>query len=119
MTLAKKYAAILSVGIVYFFIVLFVGHGIPCLFHKLTGLRCPGCGVTRMIMALARLDFSGAFRYNQFLFITGPFILAYLVFYDLKIAISAERPSKKWDAGLYVILALAIIFGILRNIVPI
>lgn len=37
---------------------------IPCLFNRLTGLQCPGCGNTRAALSLLRLDFSAAFGYN-------------------------------------------------------
>ena len=36
----------------------------PCLFHRVTGLNCPGCGGTRAISAMLRLDFAAAFWYN-------------------------------------------------------
>ena len=95
---------------------MFIGHGIPCIFNKLTGLLCPGCGITRMCVAIARFDFKAAFGYNQFLFITGPFILAFLVCYDVKYTMYGTVPSKKWNAVAIVFLIMAIIFGILRNI---
>lgn len=116
--MAKKYATILTIGVVYLLITLYVGYGIPCVFNKLTGLKCIGCGVTRMIMSLAGLDFKAAFGHNQFLFITGPFILAFIVYYEIKYAVSGERPSKKWDIAVCVLLVGAIAFGILRNIIP-
>jgi len=43
-----------------------LGYPIPCLFYKLTGLHCPGCGNTRAALALLRLDFPAAFSYNFF-----------------------------------------------------
>jgi hypothetical protein len=37
---------------------------IACPFHELTGLDCPGCGSTRALGALARLDLASAFDHN-------------------------------------------------------
>lgn len=46
--------------------------GIPCLFRLVTGLKCPGCGITTLILRLGRGDLAGAFWANPFLFVTLP-----------------------------------------------
>ena len=58
---------------------------IPCPFHFITGLYCPGCGITRMIKSILKLDFYQAFRYNQLLFILLPFFIIIII--DLFISI--------------------------------
>lgn len=35
-----------------------------CMFHKLTGLNCPGCGMTRAAYASLHGKFAEAFRFN-------------------------------------------------------
>lgn len=45
-----------------------MGYGIPCVFRTVTGIDCPGCGATRMVLALLRLDFAQAIAYNPMLF---------------------------------------------------
>ena len=52
------------------------GLWLPCPFHALTGLECPGCGVTRMCLALLRLDFAAAWAANPGLLLLSPLILA-------------------------------------------
>ena len=42
------------------------GTGIPCPFHTLTHLNCPGCGNTRAILACLHLNFRKALEYNYF-----------------------------------------------------
>ena len=69
-----------------------------------------------MIVSIAKLDFKAAFGYNHFLFVTGPFILAYLVCSEVKYVTRGERLAKKWDVCMCFELALAILYGILRNI---
>ena len=41
---------------------------ILCPFQALTGLPCPGCGMTHAFLALGRLDLSGAYSYNPLVF---------------------------------------------------
>ena len=38
--------------------------GIHCPIKYLLGISCPGCGMTRALLAALRLDFSAAFGYN-------------------------------------------------------
>lgn len=39
----------------------------PCVFHRLTGLYCPGCGNTRALAALLRGDVAGSLAWNVLL----------------------------------------------------
>mgnify|MGYP002620510642 CR=1 FL=1 len=94
------------------------GIGIPCPFHELTGLYCPGCGSTRCIFALLEGNIYQAFRYNPLVFILLPFVTfyflynAYLYVYEKKDAIFRKIPSL-----VYIILIIITIgFGIIRNI---
>lgn len=95
------------------------GLGIPCLFHLVTGLNCPGCGGTRMFTALLRLDFSGAFRENMGLFILMPLILPligillYRYLYHRKAGKAAETALSVY-AG--VLCGLLLAWAIVRNI---
>ena len=60
----KIYAVVLSVGLAYFLFIRLTGLGLPCFYLKTTGYLCPGCGSTRMFLALSRLDLAAAFSYN-------------------------------------------------------
>ncbi len=50
-------------------------HWNVCSFRSLTGLPCPGCGLTRGFRALAHGDFAAAWQHNPF---TYPFFLVAL-----------------------------------------
>lgn len=66
-------ALLVSLGVLILAVSAFVlrqngPDGVPwlpsCLFHKLTGLHCPGCGMTRAAHAMFHGDIAGAFRFN-------------------------------------------------------
>ena len=46
-----------------------------CVFYHMTGLPCPGCGMTRAYLAALRLDFSEAFRMHPLWPVTVPLII--------------------------------------------
>ena len=67
----------------------------------LTGLKCPGCGITRLLVSVARFDFASAFLFNPFLFITGPFIVAVIVYSEVRYVLYGSRQIGKWAFFLY------------------
>lgn len=88
-----------------------------CPFHKLTGLFCPGCGITRMLLELFKGNFYQAFRYNPLLFIMLPFLLFYLI--DLIISkVKKKKPisSKIPNYLLYLLIIIFLLYGVLRNL---
>ncbi len=42
---------------------------IPCIFHLVTDVPCPGCGMTRACIALTHAHFTEAWRYHPFSFL--------------------------------------------------
>ena len=51
-------------------VLFWAGLGVPCLFHTVTGLYCPGCGSTRCLHALVHLDLPGAMAMNPLLVVS-------------------------------------------------
>lgn len=111
----KQFCAVLGLGFGYVIWIRATSLSIPCLFRTITGWKCPGCGITTLFLCLLKLDFRGAFEANPFLFVTGPALLAELIWYDyLKIN---GRKLPKWNERLILLYAAALlIFGVLRNI---
>ncbi len=106
------------ITLIYLVLSQFFNIYIPCIFNEITGLYCPGCGVTRMLISMIKLDFYQAFRYNQLLFIFSPFILFLIINYiyctfKKKESIYKKIPEKVW----YILLTITIIYWILRNII--
>ena len=113
----KKYAIILGIGLAYLIFTLLTGIGIPCLFYRLTGFQCPACGVSRMIVSVAKLDFAAAFHYNAFLLVTAPILLFCLIYPDVRFVLSGNRKLGWVNVVLWCELILLVVFGVIRNFV--
>ena len=105
--------------LVYWFVFKKFNIGIPCVYYELTGLHCPGCGLTRMIFYLLSFDFYHAFRSNMLMFILLPFFIVlfadYVVSYiKYKKPLMYKIKTRYW----IILLVIAVLFGIARNIFP-
>lgn len=113
----KKIIIIIGVLTLYFILGQILGFYLPCPFHYLTGYYCPGCGVTRMIVSIIKLDFYQAFRYNPLLFLFIPVIITYLflqVRYETK-GIKNVMNEKRFNKGWFIFVIIFVIYGVLRN----
>lgn len=92
------------------------GLWLPCPFHALTGLECPGCGVTRMCLALLRLDFAAAWAANPGLLLLSPLIL-WLVGWQVMdyVCTGDRRPGRGQRLLGWTLVVLVVGYGILRN----
>lgn len=101
----------------YYALLVYFQIGIPCIFYKVTGFMCPGCGVTRMIRSAANLDFASAFRYNPVIFVTSPILLYFIGKTYLCWLLNKKQKEKWWEKVLlYFVIVLLLGYGILRNI---
>lgn len=66
---------------VYFLLAYYLLNrlGTTCIFLKCFGIPCPGCGMTRALISLLKLDFRQAFRHNVVVFFM-PYVAAYVLF---------------------------------------
>lgn len=114
----RTYSILFIIFLSYYFLNKYVSFSIPCVFNELTGLKCPGCGITRCLFHLINLDFREAFYDNPLVFIYLPFIifyflyLSYLYVYDKKDNLLIKIPN----SFKYLVLIITIIYGIIRNI---
>jgi hypothetical protein len=63
---------------------------IPCLFTKMTGTECLGCGMTRATMSMMQFDFERAWHFNKLSFFVMPLLLA-LIALDFKKFYKSEQ----------------------------
>ena len=91
---------------------------LPCLFHQITGFDCPGCGMTRSVIAFLHGNWMQAERWNGFslpiFFLFGYFwVQLGRKYIQLgKVAKFEEIFSQKF---LSVFCFLFLLYGILRN----
>ena len=91
---------------------------LKCPLHYFLHIKCPGCGVSHMLIEMCRLNFQEAYQWNAFLFITQPFLYIILVRY--LILYVTDRPlivGKIMRIILYIYIVAFIIWGIYRNLI--
>ena len=91
---------------------------VPCVFHRVTGLLCPGCGGQRAMHLLLHGEFAAALRSNVFavavLLPLGAAVYARWVLERLGWA--RPRPARLTGAVLLGFVAAAVVFAVLRNL---
>ena len=92
---------------------------IKCPIHEIFHVYCPGCGLTRMLLSLLKLDFYQAFRYNPLLFILLPFAIFLFIEniyseYKKKKSIFKRIPNYIW----YILIMILLTYGVVRNFFP-
>ncbi len=65
---------------------------IPCIFHSLTELACPGCGMTRACISLVQGQFYAAWCYHPFSFLIVGLAIA-AAFFPMQLKIAWNRCS--------------------------
>jgi hypothetical protein len=89
-----------------------------CLFHRFTGLHCPGCGMTRAAYAALHGNFGQAFRMNPVGMILLPLACVGLSL-ELLGWVRGRPPAFRLDPGYkgsWTIAFVVIAFWVLRNI---
>jgi hypothetical protein len=86
-----------------------------CLFHRVTGLDCPGCGSLRAMHALLHGQWATAIGYNGMLILSLPLlVMVSFRWIGARLGVLSQmtiRPLWFWIYG-----AAWIVFGILRNL---
>lgn len=86
--------------------------GIPCLFHKFTGLSCPACGTQRALFALLHGHPLTAWHYNYFL----PFVVLLVVALALSRRKSPLYRSLTSPTALIIYGCIMLVWLIVRNL---
>ena len=95
----KEVVSIIAFLIIYCAVTMLL-H-IPCPILWITGVSCPGCGITRATLALCRLDIGQALYYN-------PSIFVVIAAVALLVLCRRSPKAKKWIIGIAASMMLGI-----------
>lgn len=108
----------LLLGMLYALWLSLGGVGIPCIFHVLTGLDCPSCGVTHMCMALLRFDIAAAWRANAAILCLLPVLLLIAGSMIGRYVKTGETRPQRWVSVLiWSTIIVLLLFGLARNLI--
>lgn len=114
--LTKPILEILLLGVVYIIFIKITNIMIPCPIKLVTGKYCPGCGISRMLLAMLRLDFETAYHANRLLFFLLPVIALYGLIKGSRYVRTGENKQKVWEQiGILAVFLITVCFWIMRN----
>ena len=109
--------ALLASGLGYAVWVRRTGLAIPCLFYAVTGRLCPGCGVTRLCLALLRWDWTEAWSANPVLLLMLPVLALLGVRLAVRYVREGTTAGPGWESALmWAMAALLVVWGAARNL---
>lgn len=73
---------VLTAAVLYLLVI--TASGIGCPIRYVTGIPCPGCGMSRAAFALLHLDFAGAFAAHPMVFVIFPYLF-YAIHFNTRI----------------------------------
>jgi hypothetical protein len=87
-----------------------------CLFHRTTGLLCPGCGAMRATHQLLHGHLAAAFHFNPTLVMSLPLLLWFGARFAVQKARNQPLSLSLRPAWLWLILAAVLVVSVLRNL---
>ncbi len=110
--------AVVIFGLIYLWFFTTFGVGIPCIFNRITGLLCPGCGMTHAIAELCKGDIRGALGYNALVVDVFPVLCLYLLYRAVRYINGRGEGFYIWEYALLIILFIITVgYGLLRNLI--
>lgn len=117
----KKAACVIGivVGILLLYALFYsvTGLAVPCIFHLVTGWKCPGCGISTFSIYFLQGRFREALRENYM----APFLYLYMLWVGVAyckryIETGKKQVIVKPEILSWIFLAVILLWGIVRNI---
>lgn len=117
MRLLKPTAGLLAIGFTYLLLRELTGLRLFCPVKRIFGIYCPGCGVSRMFSHLAHFEIAQAFSSNCVLFCLLPIALIAVGYHAYRyVRYGSGRLRRAETVGVYIIIGVLVIFGVIRNL---
>lgn len=87
-----------------------------CVFYEISGFKCPGCGITRLLHNFINFRFVVGIKNNYFVGVTFPLIV-YGFIYTVYVCCFDKNVSKRFNVCCVIYLVMLIFWGIIRNII--
>jgi hypothetical protein len=85
-------ATVVVLTLLYLFNPVETAYAPKCIFHVMTGLNCPGCGMQRFLHAFMHGNFLEAIHYNYMLIVLIP----YMFFFGIERFILIGESQERW-----------------------
>lgn len=109
---------LLVCGLCYGWLCMTTGVAVPCVFYKITGYSCPGCGVSRMCINLMKGNIPAAIRCNPALFFCLFPMIAVMTDCLIRYIKCGDGKPRKWqNTVLYALIVILLVHGVWRNVV--
>ena len=109
-------ALAVGLGAAYFAELQLFGLAIPCPLHLATGLRCPACGITRSVLALARGQWAQAARCNVGLWASLPVLVPVLGVFLYRYLTGRRVSTPGFERTGIALIVYFVAWGVARNL---
>lgn len=115
----KVTAVLLLAGVLYYLEIQTLGWTVPCIFRTVTGLECPGCGITRAILFLLQGNIRAAVTCNAGLSLALPLLVPYLLVVFVRWITGKPSRGKFFTVIGIALIVYLLIWGVIRNVLNI
>ena len=113
----KNLGILILVGLAYYLETQTLGFTLGCPLFQLTGLRCPGCGLTRACLLFMQGELAGAAAANWGLTLCLPLALPWLCVFVYRWLFNRPTMTRGMKVTGVILVIWLVLWGIVRNLV--